>query len=318
MGTSTTLSSKTKPNFKKLKSKEKSFASRYGFAKKVNSSEMTEKHYTKPRANYESKDAASCIFKNEDLVIEIMKFLGVRSMVAFGSCTTGLRDGLEREVKRRKKVFATCNSRVKALLEDANPCSSKVLSARRIYSAAEQMVDDELRFLEMPRRRFRGLSRYPFKDEAQQFMVLKAGTDEPPVFQMLPVSFYFPLSGGTTFQPSTQELQLAMERAMNIVGLQDCTYVIFGQHVPYGDDPNHPFRKFEHSGADFFRNLMTIAANCLQCDIRALESFRIVARKLALSCPRSQDCLHFVLHSADLKVKDDRCQRVHVDISRCA
>lgn len=57
--------------------------------------------------------------------------------------------------------------------------------------------------------------------------------------------------------------------------------------------------KFEHSRANFFRKIMLIAANSLKHDIRAREAFRIAARKLVLSRPYAQDCLHFVLHSAD-------------------
>ena len=157
MGTASSSSRKTKMKIKKLKSKDKFMPSQYGFERKVQSSEMTDRDYTKPRPNDESTDAAWHIFKNEDLVIEIMRFLGVRSMVAFGSCSTSPRDCLGREVKRRKKVFVACKRQVEALLKDANPCSSKVLSAKRIYSAAEKLVDDELDFLEIPRHRFRFL-----------------------------------------------------------------------------------------------------------------------------------------------------------------
>ena len=72
-------------------------------------------------------------------------------------------------------------------------------------------------------------------------MVVNPDSDDPPVFQMLPLCFYLPLSEGAPLQPSTQELQLAMDRALNIVGLQDCTCPKFRQDDPYDDDPKHPF-----------------------------------------------------------------------------
>lgn len=215
--------------------------SRYGVVKTVQAPEVTDKNFTsKPRINDQYKAAASSIFENEDVVVEMMQFLGVRSMVAFGSSSKSLREALGVEIKRRKNAFVTCRSRVKALLKDKNPSCANVISAKIIYHAAENLVDYELDFLEIPRHRFWCLPSYPFKDEAQQLMLVNPDSDDPPAFHMLPLCFYIPQNYGVPFQPSFQDLRLAMDRVLNIVGLQDCAMI--PQNDPFYDNPKHPFR----------------------------------------------------------------------------
>lgn len=241
MGKASSTSRKTISNFKKAKSKRRFIPSQYGLVKKVQAPEMTDKNYTsKPRTNDEHKAAASAIFENEDVVIEMMAFLGVRSMVAFGSCSKSLREALGTEVKRRKNAFVTCKSRVKALLKDTNPSCANVISAKSIYHAAVKLVDYELNFLEIPRHRFRSLPTYLFKDEAQQFVVMNPHSDDPPEFHMLPLCFYIPRNQGAPFQLSIQEVRLALDRALNIVSLQ--VYAMVPQNDPFYDDPKYPFR----------------------------------------------------------------------------
>lgn len=241
MGKASSTSRKATSNFKKAKSRGKFIPSRYDLVKIVQAPEMTDKTYaSKPRTNDERKADASAIFENEDVVIEMMQFLGVRSMLAFGSCSKSLREALGVEVKRRKNAFVTCKSRVKALLKDKNPSCANVISAKIMYHAAEKLVDYELDFLEIPRHRFQCLPRYPFKDEAQQLMVVNPDSDDPPVFHMLPLCFYIPQNYGEPFQPSVQDLRLAMDRVLNIVDLQDCAMI--PQNDPFYDNPKHPFR----------------------------------------------------------------------------
>jgi len=259
------------------------------------------------RIGYASKENAFPVFTNVDIATEVMKFLGIRSLVAFGLCSNSLNDSFRKEINRRKNVFLEHKKKVKELLQDENLCRANVLRAHKLYKSAERLVDDELGFLAIPRRCLRGI-RYPFQEEVEQFMSSEANV--LPGFHMFPLCFYIPPDIRALPNPSTEHLAQARNLARRLSGIEHIMmnkfYDMIGSGDPFYSHPKFPFDKFRHPLSEPFHPYILYQARKLQSK-QLREAFRFAARETALSHPRSQDCLHYVLHMAD---RDDNFQQL--------